>query len=340
MVCFLFSVKNDVIVNLVLASSLILANIIISVALRHMRQVKRTTIVFLAHLAVCNLVQGVAFMANGLLGYYDSFTEFACLSWVVFAVTPSGGYVTGIFYVYLDLYLSLKKMAIGRPIISTRIAVGMSLLSWMFWLGFCSIGFAMANDAYVFDEFEGCSLMVGAVKKEFILNIAIALVAILVAILALHVLTYRLITKSQKQLIQVQNVNDNTDDATKRRQAQIETISDEAQLARRQELKKTSKWVKKNDVVLKTITLIFILLAISWYPVVITSVVVVYCEPCAAIVTKEVIYFTYVLVAIQYNSNGVIYLIKIKEFQHIVRNFCCRCRPSARRVEPLESSIV
>ena len=294
-----------------------------------MRRVKTTTVVFLAQLAISNLFQGLLFFISALIYLCHAFDGIGCLMWVFLTQVGSGSYVTGILFIYLDLCLSLRSMSVGKPVISTRKAVAMACASWLVWLSWGVVGFGMLNTKYTYDNEEGCLMVSGLYRKEYILITAMYFIIIFIVILVFHVLSYHELTKSRKELLRIQNVEVGN---VNRPEGQTVPDDDRRSDNGREDAKKKVKWLKKNEVVLRTITLILVMLIIGWYPVIITSVIVVYCDRCAAIITKQIIYVTYVLVAIQYNSNGVIYLIKIKEFQQALRDLCHGCHSSQRRV--------
>jgi len=326
-----------------LLTSSVLATVTISVALRHMKRVKRTTKVFLANLAVSILLQGVTFLLNTILRTSNAFDEVTCLVWVMLFVTPSAHYLTGILFVYLDLYLSLKWMSIGRPIISARVALAMSSSSLLVWSAICSSGFGMRDADYVYDDEVGCDFLCGVVLKHYVLLLILSFCLLFGVIVVLHVLTYRLITKPHQQLIRVRKVDadvdvNSVDDRRQQPTSILATTADVQTSGRWLQVTK-SRWIKRNSVVLKTITLIVVVLTVTWCPLVVLSLVILYCESYRQAFYTETIFITYILVAIQYHSNGIIYLVKIKELQMVCKRIWCRCHSSKRRVEPIERDI-
>jgi len=303
---------------------MISGNVTVSLALRLMKSVKRATVIFLANLAVSNLVQSIIFLFRAIFFLWHINTVNGCLFMQMLVTASTGSYMMGILYIYLDLYISLKKMSVSKPVISSRMAVIMCSVAWMIWLCWGAIGYIMRNVKYKYNHEVGCSVSCGVYTKEYILFIAISLFAGFLAIFLFHILSYRLIKKAQMQQAVA---------AAAGHQSNISTVGGSVT---RQRKGKTSHWLKKNEAILKMIILVLIIFIICFYPVVIFTLVIFYCTSCAADIRKEVLYVVYLLVAFQYNSNGFIYLIKIPEFQDVFRRFCCRKLVAQRRVGPID----
>ena len=126
-----FPVVTNAIVHFALAFLILGANLTVSVALSFMKRTKKATRVFLGQLAFSNLLQGVIFFWRGVFFIWPVSTTGCCLTMQLFNTASTGSYMTGIFYVYLDLYLSMKKMSVSRPVISARLAVIMASGSWI-----------------------------------------------------------------------------------------------------------------------------------------------------------------------------------------------------------------
>ena len=248
-------------------------------------------------------------------------------------MATSGTYITGIFFVYLDLYLSLKKMSVSKPVIPTRTALAMTVFAWVFWLAWGAVGYGMRNHKYIYNHQAGCSIISGAYTREYILFIGITFMITFVGILVFHILTYMLINKSKKKQ---QQAMDSQNAAT------VTTISDTSQPKHAiptHAHSKKSKWLKKNDAILNMILLVLILFIICWYPLLLIVMLVSYCKPCLPYITQEVIYVSYFLIVSQYMSNSIIYLIKIKEFKNAFKRLCCRCFPWYSRIQPTHSEM-
>ncbi|KAK2163025.1 hypothetical protein LSH36_87g04035 [Paralvinella palmiformis] len=317
-----------------LAFLIIFANVTVSVALRFMKTAKKTTLVFLADLAISNLVQGIVFLIKAIFYIWGKNTTQGCILLVLISMASTGTYMTGIFFVYLDLYLSLKKMSVGKAIISARFAVQMVVLSWFVWIGIGTIAYGMLNKNYVYRQEIGCSFTNGAVTKEYILLVSLIFVVGITVIMMFHALTYRLIKQARTQ-------DQQSEEPNSRRSVKITVVSTQG-LATSQKMKvetRRSKWLKKNDAILKMIILVLIMFVVCWYPLVIITMVLAYCTPCSVYITKEVVYFLYILIVLQYNSNGIIYLIKIREFQNVCKNLCCKCCPWHRRVAAIDTEF-
>ena len=311
--------SRDAIIHFFIAVSIIVANVVITLALCYMKNMKRTTVILLANLALSNLPRGIMFIIKAVLFVWHVNTVEGCLFIMVFSGAPSGSYVTGILFIYLDVYLSLKKMAIGRPVISTRLALIMATSSWSIWLALGFLGFSMRNENYVYNHGVGCFLQNGVYINTYILLLCVIYISIFIAVLIFHLMTYRLIKRSKA--------------LSNTLQIQVQTINGH-QINLRELRQKRTNWLKKNDTILKMLLLVLITFALSWYPLIIVILVTSFCKPCVVYITKEVVYFSYALEVIQYNSNGVIYLIKIKECRDSCQRICCRYLSASRQIGP------
>ena len=184
------------------------------------------------------------FIVKAILFIWHVNTVEGCLVIQVLTCAPSGNYITGILFIYVDIYVSLKKMAIGHPAISTRLAVVMVILSWLFWLALGVLGFSMRNKHYVYDHNVGCFLHNGSYVKEYILVLCVFYLSVFVAVFIFHFMTYRLITRRKA-------FNESL-------RVQVNTISgqetNEAVRVGRQRM----NW-QKNDSILKLVLLVLVM---------------------------------------------------------------------------------
>ena len=85
--------------------------------------------------------------------------------------------------------------------------------------------------------------------------------------------------------------------------------------SQRTENKQKTKWLKKNEDLIRMMLIILVMFIICWYPLILLLLVLNVCRACFARVPLGVLYLVRVLVVVQYVSNSVIYLVKIKEFR-------------------------
>ena len=307
----------------ILGFLIIFASLTVAIALRYMRSAKKTTVVFLSHLAISNMVQGLNFFGHGVFYVWHVNTVDGCIISQAISTATTGTYMSGIFFVYLDLYLSLKKMSVSKPVISTRVAIALAAATWVIWLAWGLVGYGMRHMDFVYDHEAGCFIISGQFTSEYILFICVSFVGGFCGILMFHVLTYRLIKKAKEQQEEAQDAQQNRQPVTVTK-AKPQDKSKETQ---------KSKWLKKNDEILKMILIVLIVFVVCWYPLILATMLAAYCEPCLPYLPKQVIYMTYCLVVTQYLSNGLIYFIKIKEFQVGIKRLCCRFHPRYRNVE-------
>ena len=156
-----------------------------------MKKVKRTTVIFLSQLAISNLIQGIILLLKGLFYVWDVNTNEGCMALITINITSFGIYLTGIFYIYLDLYLSLKKMSVAKPVISVRAAVIIIALSWIGNLAFRVSGYGMKISSYQYSQDIECIVIKGFYQDRYIILIAVTFLIGLGGILTLHVMTYR-----------------------------------------------------------------------------------------------------------------------------------------------------
>jgi len=303
------------------------ANVFLVLALKLMKA-KRATVIFLSQLAICNLVHCIAFLFRGIFFLWHVNTIQGCLFMQVFVIGATGNYMIGIFYIYLDLFISLKKMSVNKPIISGRIALIMSIISGVVCLGFGAIGYTMRNVSYKYTYQVGCSIHSGVYTKEYVLILTIFGFVTLLGIVVCHILIYRLIKKAQfRQSVVVSYERRNI----------VSTISG---TATNHGITKTTRWLNKNEATLKMIILVLILFVVCFYPINIITLIIFYCKTCSKdAIHEEVFYVGYLLVVVHYISNGVIYAVKIKEFKYACRNICCIKLPFQIQVQPSSINV-
>ena len=303
------------------------------IVLRYMHTIKKTTVVFLAHLAICNLVQGVILLLRAIFFIWHVNTTEGCLALNMFNLGAIGSYVTGIFYVYLDLYLSIKKMAANGQGISRRVAVALCAISWIYWLIWGTVGYAMRDAGFVYNHFAGCSIMIGIYRKDYFLLVGLSYIVGFVVILTIHILTYKLIRNARLRFPETPSAPAGGGSTGVRGLHRLKTIS--SSFRRQGADGSKSRWIRKNDKVLKMIRIVVIMFMLCWYPLIVIAFIVTYCAQCTPYITQEVVYVTYVLVVLQYNCNGIIYLVKVREFKDACKKFGSRCCPRFRTVEPM-----
>ncbi|KAK2165927.1 hypothetical protein LSH36_44g07025 [Paralvinella palmiformis] len=293
-----------------------------------MKKVKRTTVIFLSQLAISNLIQGIILLLKGLFYVWDVNTNEGCMALITINITSFGIYLTGIFYIYLDLYLSLKKMSVANPVISVRAAVILTALSWIGSVAISVSGYGMTISTYQYTQEAGCILTKGLYQKQYILFITIIFLIGLLGILTLHVITYRLMKRIKRHLLGHSDHNHTVtgEDSSGR--------TPHVNVPERGSASPRMIWLKKNDVVMKTILIILIFFIISWYPLLISVLIVIYCEACTFFITEYVWRFVYILVILQYNINGIIYMSKLRDFRNTCKRLCCKFVHHRRRVEP------
>ncbi|KAK2165926.1 hypothetical protein LSH36_44g07035 [Paralvinella palmiformis] len=244
-----------------------------------------------------------------------------------------GIYLTGIFYIYLDLYLSLKRMSISKPVISVRTALIMTALSWIGNFAFCASGYGMNIPTYQYREESDCILTKGLYKKQYILLITIAFLSGLGGILFLQVITYRLMKRTQKRLLSQHNLNKV---AAPNASSDTNTLKDK-HVPQERKTSQKMEWLKKNDAVMKIIFIILIFFCISWYPLIISVLIVIYCESCSYFITQYLWKVSYFLVICQYNLSGIVYMSKLKDFRNSCTGVCCKCIRRRRSIQPANS---
>ena len=121
------------IIQIFLCPLVFLGNLLILIAIRKSRSMKQVTFLFLGHLAVSDLLLGFSIFMRVFFLLQNNLIKLPCLIVHLFTVLASGCSMTGILFLSLDCYLSVKFSMQLRPIITPKIAWVMIFMCWLLW---------------------------------------------------------------------------------------------------------------------------------------------------------------------------------------------------------------
>ena len=261
--------------------------------------------------------------------------------------------MTGILFLYLDLYLALKKRSILRPVISTKVAFLMVVVAWLIWLGIAGIGYPLKDPDWNYTVTSSCNFSSGLYNTKYVITVCSVFLVLFVVILICHLGTLRVMREAHRSLalsarrntttVEEQpqrQVSENSDtfnegsstaaaaDPKLQRNLSITTSNRKSIIPTAQE-KAQSKWLKKNISTMRIVVIVMCIFSICWYPSIILILILAICDNCLPYL---VTYLFSVLIIVQYISNGFVYLAKSREFQEAFRRlFSCCCK---KRVTP------
>lgn len=100
----------------------------------------KMTGIFLCNMSVAGMAFGIALLARGFYVFFDV-TDFAlCQVGTLVSMASCGVYTTNLVYLYIELYLSIKKMTVRSSPISRRSAILASLVGDGCWLLVSTLG--------------------------------------------------------------------------------------------------------------------------------------------------------------------------------------------------------
>ena len=290
------------------------------------------------------------------------------MAFIALSVGTSGAYVTGILYLYLDLFLALKKLSILKPVISTSTAFWMVVIDWIAWLLIGGSGYLFTNPDWDYDKSQGCYLSSGGFNAGYVIGLCVLFLVLFFVIMVCHVGTLHVMRKTYRNM----NSNSNNANAPLRDEPRTSTSEfsvgsqdgqrDPPKISKNNvptESSKTSsaatcpiatnpcqqraqsKWLKKNMSVMRIVVIVMCIFSVCWYPSVVIIIVIAVCDDC---VPAAVIYLSNILIIAQYISNGFIYLAKSREFQEAFKRLfsCCtkRIKPSDERLHDSNDTAV
>ena len=121
------------IIQIFLCPLVFLGNLLILIAIRKSRSMKQVTFLFLGHLAVSDFLLGFSIFMRVFFLLQNNLIKLPCIIVQWFTVLACGCSMTGILFLSLDCYLSVKFSMQLRPIITPKIAWVMIFMCWLLW---------------------------------------------------------------------------------------------------------------------------------------------------------------------------------------------------------------
>ena len=186
------------IADYILAVLVMTVNVMIICVLTRVNNRKRVLNVFLGNMTVSNLISGVVHFVRALCTSLDVVSTAGCHFVRIMIKTTAFMYATILLYIYVELYISTKRMDIYKALFSGKGIVWLIVLSWTFWLAVSSSGITMVSDAHWSTEipFTECHFGSSTYRTGYTALMVSAWVVLIVSLLIVHVLTYRLMDKA------------------------------------------------------------------------------------------------------------------------------------------------
>lgn len=131
-------------VQVLLSPLVFLGNVLILVAIRRSRAMKKVTYLFIGHLAVADLLFGVGMCTRFFLIISDNLDKYPCMFAQCFVITAGGAGSTGILFLCLEGYLSVKYFMSFKRVFTPRLAWGLIVGCWVFWISMSLLSIVIA----------------------------------------------------------------------------------------------------------------------------------------------------------------------------------------------------
>ena len=186
----------EYIVQFVISGLVIISGIIEGVVLRFMNTAKDAVLIlYSSKFLVCFL--------GGLLTLVRSVTlikpsQPGCVYVLPLVFVFIGSYETHTLILYIEMYLSLKSMAIHDPPITKSKSIMISVFTWVIWIGVGALGFLLDEPDWFGETMGECHLPRQFKLVGYNTTMYVILLGILIAIFVLYKLTGHLLSDSMK----------------------------------------------------------------------------------------------------------------------------------------------
>ena len=190
-------------------------NLLILMAIRKSKSMKQVTFLFLGHLAMSDVLLGFSFFMRAFFLLQKNLSKFPCIIVHWFTLVSSGCSMTGICFLSLDSFLSVKFSMQLRPIITQGIAWAMIVMCWLIWSVYysCLAGQAILDSL----PLAPCFLGGGYYSKKMLLSLPLIYLLHLLIVVYLQVVTINMVKKHFKQLDTARSGPSERNDNIKRR---------------------------------------------------------------------------------------------------------------------------
>ena len=301
------------IIDYVIGVLIYISNGMILLVLVKMKSSKKTTNILFGNLTLSHLTLATAHTAKTICGSLSVSSHSTCVVLLIIIEASALTYMTTVILLYLELYLSMKRMRANKPVFSPKQTVIIILAIWIFWFLVAISSLALLNQETKNEPvtMQLCNLGIYIYEPAYVGLIVSSLSANLVVIFILHVLCY--------YYTKLYGVTCTGRD----NQGQENPDNLVLQGAR-------NRLAKSHKEHLHLLLTIMLVLFVCWGLFILLHYLAAFCTACRPYFTPVVLVGAKILFSIPIFSNSVIYLTKSPVFKTTFKRSFCGCIRSIR----------
>ena len=333
---------------------IIVANLMVAVALEFMKTSKKAITILFRQMSSSNLLLGVAFLVRSVCTTLGLRSDIGCGVVLAVILATLGVYATGLLFIYIELYVSLKRMQ-STPFFSKRSAIFICGFSWLLWLGFAFSGLVFRNPDWSGSGFDQCTVSGGVFMSIFNLIFLCAYLVLVFAVAVGYILTIGQLRRIMSAMIPRERSDhdmattdmesgtavhntETTDlgpDTPVQNAETTEMGPAKSKCTHHQRTGTNStsngdremqmKWLKERMLLMRVLVVQAAVVCICWTASIIINMVSEVCTSCRDQIPIGLAYFGQVMIVIPFLGNGIIYLIRSKEFRVACKSVFCAC---------------
>ena len=273
-------------------------NILILIAIRQSSSMRKISYYFIGNLAVADIIFGLALGMRLILHVANYSSTASCIAIIMVAIVTGLSSATGICFLCLESYLSVRHIMIFKTSFTPKTAWFLIMSSWLCWSIVGCLAVVNPNtDTIAASE---CYFVNDYFNTGYLVFVWILLFCLMFAIIILEVQTLYHIRKHFKNMVSatIRNGMPSQSDQQKRLLKKINSMS-------------------------HLIAAILICYIMTWGPYTFGLMLITTCDHCGVNTTQ--LHYLIMVVSINSAANVIIYVFKSKEFRDAFKRiFGCR----------------
>ena len=187
---------DGLVIKYCMAVVVIFSGVIEALVLSFTKTAKGAVLVFLRSKFVAVLIGGLSVLARCICISKEVGGPIACFTILSGIYISVFNYLAHTALAYIDLHISLKRMAINDPVITKRKAVIMSVFIWAISISMCGLGALFENPEWDGDSMDNCRRGGLFHLKEYTITMIIIWAVLLLVLVGMNFATWKLLNDS------------------------------------------------------------------------------------------------------------------------------------------------
>jgi hypothetical protein len=243
-----------------------------------------------------------------------------------------GIYITHIFLISVDFYISIKRLMINDPLISKNKAISLSATTWIIWIAVGAMGFVFANPVWS-GTYDKCIYSRGVHAMAYNVTLMSAYTSLGTATIVLHILTIRVLLKSMEMQFLHQNGKGSTpveaESDISIRFAPVSTCRRQPNSHQAGHNKKRAKYLQDRQRLLNIMNIKVVIMAVSWGLAVTVNCVIMLCPSCKDAIPVDVLpCMVQMPIVLPILCEGIIYVVRYSDMKKVIV-MCFTCSTPA-----------